>query len=217
MLRKSIGDMYKFVDYTWNPIKGKCIHNCSYCYMKRFPQPLLHLDEKELKTDLGQDNKIFVGSSTDMFAKDVPDKWITQVLDYCNKFDNTYYFQSKNPERMACFDGYFPEKSVFGTTIETNYITLIKEHSNAPLSRTQIKQFKRRFITIEPIMEFDLNYFVEDIKFIKPDFVNIGADSKNHNLPEPTYKEVIELKKELEKFTIVNLKDNLKRLLTCEG
>ena len=29
------GDMYKFIDFTWNPIKGKCLHDCSYCYMKQ--------------------------------------------------------------------------------------------------------------------------------------------------------------------------------------
>ena len=34
-LNLSKGDMYKFVNYTWNPIKGKCLHDCSYCYMKQ--------------------------------------------------------------------------------------------------------------------------------------------------------------------------------------
>ena len=46
--------MYKFVTHTWNAIKGQCIHNCDYCYMKnnwtRFPkQNILRLDEKTLK------------------------------------------------------------------------------------------------------------------------------------------------------------------------
>ena len=27
--------MYEFVTHTWNPIKGKCYHDCSYCYMKK--------------------------------------------------------------------------------------------------------------------------------------------------------------------------------------
>ena len=37
-LNLSNGNMYKFVNYTWNPIKGKCLHDCSYCYMKTMPQ-----------------------------------------------------------------------------------------------------------------------------------------------------------------------------------
>lgn len=47
MLNKSKGNMYPWVTYTWNPIKGKCPHECRYCYMKGYPQPELHLDEKE--------------------------------------------------------------------------------------------------------------------------------------------------------------------------
>src|SRR3990167_1900105 len=31
MLNKQKGNMYGFVTHTWNPIKGKCSHNCSYC------------------------------------------------------------------------------------------------------------------------------------------------------------------------------------------
>ena len=40
--------MYPWVTHTWNVIKGKCPHDCSYCYMKRFPQGELRFDEKEL-------------------------------------------------------------------------------------------------------------------------------------------------------------------------
>ena len=92
-LNKQAGDMYGFVTHTWNAIKGKCMHDCCYCYMKRFPQKELWFDEKELKTDLGTGNFIFVGSSTDMFADNVPDEWIRKVLDYCRTFNNTYLFQ----------------------------------------------------------------------------------------------------------------------------
>ena len=46
---KQGSNMYPWVTHTWNVIKGKCPHDCSYCYMKRFPQPELHFDEKELK------------------------------------------------------------------------------------------------------------------------------------------------------------------------
>jgi DNA repair photolyase len=33
-LNPSKGNMYPFVTHTWNPIRGKCPHDCSYCYMK---------------------------------------------------------------------------------------------------------------------------------------------------------------------------------------
>ena len=84
-LNLSKGDMYKFVNYTWNPIKGKCLHDCSYCYMKQI-NPNANpprLAEYELNTDLGCGRSIFIGSSTDMFAEDIPSEWIARVLDYC--------------------------------------------------------------------------------------------------------------------------------------
>jgi hypothetical protein len=48
---------------------------------------------------------------------------------------------------------------------------------------------------------------------IKPSFVTIGADSKNHNLSEPSREEIMELIKRLRKFTQVRTKPNLGRLL----
>lgn len=60
-LNLSKGDMYKFVNYTWNPIKGKCLHDCSYCYMKQI-NPNANpprLAEYELNTDLGCGRSIF--------------------------------------------------------------------------------------------------------------------------------------------------------------
>lgn len=37
-MNKQRGNMYSWVSHTWNPVKGKCPHDCNYCYMKRFPQ-----------------------------------------------------------------------------------------------------------------------------------------------------------------------------------
>jgi len=64
-------------------------------------------------------------------------------------------------------------------------------------------------ITIEPIMDFDLFEFVELIKYIQPIQVNIGADSKNHGLPEPSAEKINALISEIEKFTKVHKKENL--------
>ena len=65
---------------------------------------------------------------------------------------------------------------------------------------------------IEPIMDFDLELLANWIEGVEPEFVNIGADSKGNNLPEPSWDKIQSLIKELEKFTKVNLKDNLERL-----
>ena len=60
--RESKGNMYPWVTHTWNVIKGKCPHDCSYCYMKRFPQNELRLDEKEISKRSGIDRAQLVRS-----------------------------------------------------------------------------------------------------------------------------------------------------------
>lgn len=217
MLNKQKGNMYPFVTHTWNPIKGKCPHDCSYCYMKVYKNlGELRLDEKALKDDLGSDNFIFVGSSNDLFQEDIPDEWISRTLGHCRLFpNNKYLFQTKNPSRMLEFRDDFPptENCIWGTTIETNRHICNISKAPPPLDRTNLKFFPNRMCTIEPIMDFDLGELVLIIKDINPKWVNIGADSKNHNLPEPSKEKVESLITELKKFTEVKIKDNLKRLI----
>lgn len=210
------GNMYGFVTHTWNAVKGKCMHDCSYCYMKRWKQNPIRLDEKDFKTDLGENNFIFVGSSTDMFADDVPSEWIFKILEYCSKFNNTYLFQSKNPKRFLEFVDKFPINTILGTTIETdndkfNYNALSVNDRSIYMSDKSLWRF-RRMVTIEPVIDFTTMPLVSLIEDIRPEFVNIGADSGGNKLPEPTPFKIECLIKELEKFTKVNLKDNLKRI-----
>ncbi|GAI23708.1 unnamed protein product, partial [marine sediment metagenome] len=103
-LNKQKGNMYPFVTHTWNPIRGKCPHDCVYCYMKVYPQPELHFATKEMETNLGIGNFIFVGSSTDMWAYEAEGNWILDTLKHCCKYSlNRYLFQSKNPARFEFF------------------------------------------------------------------------------------------------------------------
>lgn len=72
---------------------------------------------------------------------------------------------------------------------------------------------KGEFITIEPIMDFDMAGMVELIKTCEPEQVNIGADSKYNGLPEPSKGKVLELIAQLEAFTKVNRKETIYKIL----
>lgn len=213
-LNVSKGNMYEFVTHTWNTVKGECFHDCSYCYMKRWKNlKLIRFDEKELKTNLGEGNFIFVGSSCDMWAKNIPEEWIQRTLEHCSKYDNSYFFQTKNPENIR--RELIPNSSVC-ITLETNrYYPEIMRNSPTPEQRVaQMRLIKHPlYITIEPIMDFDLPEFVEMLKSCEPIQVNIGADSGGNGLPEPPQEKVLELVAELQKFTTIHNKVNLKRLL----
>ena len=217
------GDMYKFIDFTWNPIKGKCLHDCSYCYMKQInPNANLpRLAEHELNTYLGYGRSIFIGSSTDMFAENIPSEWIKRVLDYCYQNSNmeqpnTYLLQSKNPKRFLEFINHpLMKRVVFCTTIETNrfYPEIM---NNAPKIGERVEAMEEiarlgrsTMVTAEPLMQFDHEEMVSFIRRCSPKLVNIGRNScRRIVLPEPTQEEVQQLIAELKSFANVNVKDN---------
>jgi protein gp37 len=163
-LNKFLGNMYEPVTHTWNPIKGDCPHDCSYCYVKRIykrfkkEQGPLCLDEKELNTNLGEGNFIFVGSSCDMFADNVSVPDVKAVINRCCEFpDNKYLFQSKNACGLGIYALYVPDNSVLCTTIETNreYYPVM---GWSPLPVIRVYYFKyisayfETHITIEPVL-----------------------------------------------------------------
>ena len=217
-LSKARGNMYDWVTHMWSPFAG-CPHQCSYCYVKNSWRDLP--EETVLQEPfpvLGSGKTIFIGHLCDMFAESVKDVDIVKVLEYCRKFDNEYIFQTKNPERMWNFKHHFPEKRMIGTTIETNREDILKEHSKAPdpISRANgLGQIEgRKFVTIEPIMDFDVPSLLSLIVFCKPDFVNIGADSKRHNLPEPSGEKILKFVEVLRVHGItIRKKVNIERLL----
>lgn len=216
-LVESKGNMYTWVTHTWSPVGGECCHNCSYCYVGRWgKKPPLNIKEKMLNDDLGNGNVIFVVSGGDLFAKNVPSEWIFKVLAHCRKFDNAYLFQSKNPIRFLDFLEYIP-RSIFCTTIETNRV-YYPEMGNTPSPRDRAVAMDLldgfdRYVTIEPIMDFDLTELVDIINLCHPIQVNIGADSGNNHLPEPSKDKILALIEELKKFTVIDQKRNLARLL----
>jgi len=211
--------MYPFVTHTWNPIRG-CAYCCKYCYVKslRGYDMTPRLVEKEFKTPLGSGNFIFVGSTSDMFGDFIEDAWIQRVLEYCNNFDNTYLFQSKNPKRFRDFKNLFPKKTYLATTIESNVDYNVSK-SPAPLSRAlwfrglSIPGVKK-MVSIEPVLDFNPTTLLNVIRGIDPVLVTIGADSKHHKyLREPNPDKVKLLIKDLRTFTKVIVKGNLKRLI----
>jgi hypothetical protein len=216
-LNVSKGNMYDWVSHTWNTVKGKCPHDCSYCYMKqKGKQRPVRFDEKELNTDLGIGNSVFIGSSCDMFANGIPEEWILRTMNHARRFKNRYLYQSKNPKRMYYLREMFGDLDAICTTIETNriYPDFMGTAMNPDDRAYWLSQFPfNRLLTIEPIMDFDLKEMINLVKMCNPVQVNIGADSCDSDLPEPTKFKIIELIIALSEFTQVKEKRNIKRLM----
>jgi len=231
-MNKQTGNMYDFISHTSNPIKGLCPHECSYCYMHgiytRYKNldSRMRLDEKELCASYGREKFIFIGSSTDMYANEVPTEWILRVYDHCLKYgENRYLFQSKNPQRflepafmnhplMQRRDSVF-----FASTIETNREDPVVSRAQSMGERTKAMTMMRKLgfgvmITIEPVMDFDLEELLSMMKLIQPFQVNIGCNtSRSVHLPEPSRAKLIAFVENLRRLTNVKLKSNSSRIL----
>jgi DNA repair photolyase len=207
-LKKQKGNMYEFVTHMWGPIRGKCKHDCSYCYMKTWGDlPPLHVNSKDIRTNLGENNFIFVCHTIDLFADDVPSAWIMQVLNQLNKFPkNRYLLQSKNPKRFLEFVDYYPKDVLFGTTIETNRDIYVESKAPPYLERAEAlaELYEKGFetmVTVEPIFDFDLNELVNLIVIAKPEWVNIEVDINE------SQKELLSQKIPIKKWVELIVKD----------
>lgn len=218
---------------TWNPLAGECPHKCTYCYVEnsknRLPahmakysgKPRLH--DRAMKESLGKQKTIFVCSCNDLFADGVSNEIIIEVLKRCRQYpNNQYLFQTKNPERLRDFTEHYPHDSIFGITLETNRTNTC---SKAPFQLKRANDFVRfieevfepdgtwKFmVSIEPVMAFDYDTFSTWINTIAPDFVSIGADSKNNGLKEPSYDDIKSLIALIDGDIEVKLKGNISRL-----
>jgi DNA repair photolyase len=222
--------MYPWVTHTKSFLTGECPHNCSYCYVqamaKRYPSMQarysgpLGLDQKELLEPLGENHVIFIEHLNDLFADEVSDLFIERVVNRCLAYPkNKYVYQTKNPGRyLDHYQRFYPD-TILGTTIETNrHIPEVMRRAPHPKSRyasmLQLPRVFRIFVTIEPILDFDIEVLTKWLLHLRPNFINIGADSKGAKLPEPSADKVLALIDAMKGGGIeIRQKSNLSRLL----
>jgi len=213
--------MFNIVGETWNPITG-CLHFCRYCWARQLALTKLkntkrykdgfkpRLNEEELRKSF-RGGVVFVSDMGDIFSPGVQNEWIVKVIKHIAKFPDTYFlFLTKNPTKYKDLLDIMPPNAILGATIETNKDDLYTEHkiSQAPLPSIRYRAMKElewplKFISIEPILDFDLETFVQWIKDINPFMVYVGYDNYNWKLPEPPMKKTQELIERLGKFTLV--------------
>ena len=212
--------MFPFIDSTWNVIIG-CHHDCTFCFARQLVETKLQklggryadgfkkpkLIEKELTRHFQPRHTVFVTDIGDAFGAWVPTGWIMRVLRHIGQFPDTrFLLLTKNPARYFEVRRYIPPNCLLGATIETNRVIPI---SKAPRPverlRTMVNiPYPHRFISIEPIMDSDLDVMVGWMRSIKRlEMVAVGYDNHHNNLVEPSLEKTMQLIEELEKFTIV--------------
>jgi DNA repair photolyase len=192
---------------TWNPFKG-CEFGCTYCVpsfqrqSKR--QKSLCMDcynytphcHKDRLKKIPSARIVFVCGNADISF--CPDnftlKILEQIVDHNKRAPHkTYFFQSKRPAYFGPFLSKFPDNVILLTTLETNRDEGYSSISKAPCPSDRYRQFRaldypRKVVTVEPLLDFDLDIFASWIENISPEYVWLGFNSKPESvaLPEPS-------------------------------
>jgi len=217
--------MFSIVTRTWNPVTG-CTHNCVYCWARRLAEtklrntrkyrngfrPAIHEWEFGAKFRLGE--VVFVTDMGDLFCDAIPKEWILRVLSYVERFPSTcFLFLTKNPARYHEFLDYIPKNAILGATIETNRDELYRKYrvSGAPPPSSRYKamrdlEWDLKFISIEPILDFDPGEFLNWIIEVDPVLVYVGYDNWGNRLQEPPFNKTLQFVEALSRYTAVFIK-----------
>lgn len=219
---------------TWSPLKG-CLHNCynGGCWAKIQAEKMQkagiakYLDgfkpaviPVEFTPKFKEDDFVFVNSMGDMFGEWQSVENINRVLDYIRPFTKTtFLLQTKNPDRFHDINIRMPYGCYYGTTIETNryypvYASITPAASKRYSALLNLPHDGcKRFVSIEPIMDFDLDIMLKWMGKLEPDIVEVGSDNYKCCLAEPSWDKVEALLKGLREIcpTVIE-KQGLERL-----
>ncbi len=189
---------------TWNPFRG-CRFDCTYCgptfkrQAKRQKQNCVqcydyspHYHEERLKTIPSEEIVFVCGNGDISFCEPAfTRRIIEQIKRHHSRTPKTFYLQSKRPAYFAQFTSEFPDNVILLTTLETNRDK--PAVSKAPVPSERYRQFKaldypRKVVTIEPVMDFDLDVFTGWIRDLGVEYVWLGLNSHPEALalPEPS-------------------------------
>ncbi len=182
MINKQGVGKIDWTDWTWNPIQG-CLHGCDYCYMRRmearFPGMMepkfkpAYLDDFKRTKKVRPGDKIFVGSSADMWGTWVLNDHIKQVLDVVRENKQlTFQFLTKNPDRYGEFS--LPSNAWAGTSIDGTARTA----GNVFKLSCSVSNANLKFVSFEPLLAQP----VVPLDYIG--WIIIGANS-NKGEPKP--------------------------------
>ena len=228
--------MFPFITMTWNPFTGPCPYECTYCWAKnlinryKWPKYITAepgIDEKQINKTFKPTDFVFVQDMSD--ASTAHFEAVSRVmLRIETNPDTKFLFLVKNPscylEWIKSDETRPPKNTILGATIETNDSALINQFSKAPPPNNRLHDLYeltklgfKTFVSIEPVMNFDLEQFYRSLYLLDPWAVAIGYDNYHNNLPEPPLSKVRVLIAKLEMEGIKVYKKTLRESLASKN
>jgi hypothetical protein len=194
---------------TWNPFQG-CRFDCSYCrpsFQRQAKRqkgkcsrcrefaPHVHYERIDIQSIPNSPTVFVCGNSDVAFCEpNAVEGMLDMIKDGRRSHpETTYYLQSKKPDCFISRLPNLPRQVVLVTTLETNRDEGYDAISKAPPPSERYRQFlaldyPRKVVTVEPVMDFDLDIFSEWLIALRPEYVWLGLNSrpKEVQLPEPT-------------------------------
>lgn len=210
-----MSNMFKEVTKTWNPYQG-CKHFCDYCWARKLAEGKLKQTTKKYEKGfeprffpewlnrVPSKGTIFVSSMGDLFGIWNSSEMIKSIINATKKSKATFLFLTKNPKRYHEFvDLFDKEKHYLGTTLESD--NEVGVSASCPSRMERFKEFTslnypNKFVSIEPIMDFNLDRFLTMIMSINPKWIYIGYDNHKHSLVEPLLSKTIDFVEKLKRI-----------------
>lgn len=210
---------------TWNIYVG-CDFGCTFCNARKAAETRLkyipryrdgfkpHFVEEEIWRRFRPGQFVMIAYMGDISFASRHEIEIILNLVRCFP-QTTFLFCTKNPRCYQKWDVQYPANLYLGATIETD-IDYALTRAPAPYKRYLAMaslSHPRKFISIEPVMDFHLERLVSWMKEIGPEIIEVGADNYHNGLKEPSWCSLQELLIFLKEFcpTVVE-KTGLDRL-----
>ena len=146
----------EWTDYTVNPVKGYCPMACPYCYARRMYDRFkwdktIRFDKSVLNgvNTLRGNQKIFVGSTIDLFHEVIPVGWVLRILEWVEHSPwHTFIFLTKRPGNLAQFNPW-PKNAWVGVSATNQRMFEDGRYLLHPV------QAKVIFLSIEPLLDWE--------------------------------------------------------------
>jgi hypothetical protein len=190
---------------TWNCFTG-CLFECTYCNARKTALTRLKNSPRYcegfvpyevdwlLSKKFTPGEFVFIAYMGDISFASRP--FVMKILHRVEEQPGVNFLAcSKNPMKYRLWPVQLPANLYLGATIETTEDHHLSKAPPPPARYLVMSTIAhpRKFISIEPICDFDLDMMFRWMAAIKPEIIEVGADNYNNHLPEPPWEKVYKL------------------------